>query len=269
MRMCHFAVFTGLAVSALGSGVAAQEQVVASLPWQFGQTAGPNGTDYETTNDRDVWVVEDFGIASDVNLTRFESYGTIFPTPLTVIDVIVRIYGALPTTGNIVLQSTPGSGHVIVNGINYRIAADFGGQFLRAGNYYVVWQAQTHGTQIAIFWAQGGPHQVGSGGADNAWQWNPGLGWNWPTGAIRPVPADLSGNGQTGTNFVLYGTPGCYANCDRSTAAPVLNVNDFTCFLNQFAAGSAYANCDGSTTAPVLNVNDFTCFLNRFAAGCA
>ena len=61
----------------------------------------------------------------------------------------------------------------------------------------------------------------------------------------------------------------CYANCDNSTAAPILNVNDFSCFLNKFSAGDTYANCDGSTLAPVLNVNDFSCFLNRFAAGCS
>ena len=61
---------------------------------------------------------------------------------------------------------------------------------------------------------------------------------------------------------------GCYANCDSSTAAPVLNVNDFVCFLNRFSAGDPYANCDGSTAAPTLNVNDFTCFLNKFAVGC-
>ncbi len=60
----------------------------------------------------------------------------------------------------------------------------------------------------------------------------------------------------------------CYANCDGSTTAPVLNVLDFSCFLNRFAAGDTYANCDGSTTAPVLNVLDFSCFLNQFAAGC-
>jgi hypothetical protein len=60
----------------------------------------------------------------------------------------------------------------------------------------------------------------------------------------------------------------CYANCDASTTAPVLNVLDFTCFLNRFAAGDTYANCDASTTPPVLNVLDFTCFLNQFAAGC-
>jgi hypothetical protein len=60
----------------------------------------------------------------------------------------------------------------------------------------------------------------------------------------------------------------CYANCDNSTAAPVLNVADFTCFLQKYSSGDAYANCDGSTQAPVLNVNDFTCFLQKYSAGC-
>ncbi|MFN0133925.1 MAG: hypothetical protein ACKVW3_15525, partial [Phycisphaerales bacterium] len=60
----------------------------------------------------------------------------------------------------------------------------------------------------------------------------------------------------------------CYANCDNSVTSPVLNVNDFVCFQNQFAAGSAYANCDRSTIVPVLNINDFICFQNKFAAGC-
>jgi hypothetical protein len=70
---------------------------------------------------------------------------------------------------------------------------------------------------------------------------------------------------------VLYGDAGvtpCYANCDGSTIAPILNVNDFTCFLNNFAAGLSSANCDGSTLPPVLNVVDYTCFLNAYAAGC-
>jgi hypothetical protein len=70
---------------------------------------------------------------------------------------------------------------------------------------------------------------------------------------------------------VFFGQPpatACYANCDNSTTAPILNVGDFTCFLQRFASGEAYANCDNSTTAPVLNVGDFTCFLQRFAAGC-
>ena len=91
---------------------------------------------------------------------------------------------------------------------------------------------------------------------------------------VRVVGRDLRfQNSSSGGDRALSiapgtGPAGCYANCDGSTLSPVLNVNDFTCFLNRFAAGEAYANCDGSTTAPVLNVNDFTCFLNRFAAGC-
>jgi hypothetical protein len=61
---------------------------------------------------------------------------------------------------------------------------------------------------------------------------------------------------------------GGYANCDASTSAPVLNVADFTCFLQKYAAQDPYANCDGSTTPPTLNVADFSCFLQKYAAGC-
>jgi hypothetical protein len=60
----------------------------------------------------------------------------------------------------------------------------------------------------------------------------------------------------------------CYPNCDGSTAAPILNVLDFNCFLNKFSAGDPYANCDNSTAPPILNVLDFNCFLNKFSAGC-
>jgi hypothetical protein len=78
---------------------------------------------------------------------------------------------------------------------------------------------------------------------------------------------DYAAGAESFDNFVL--SAACYANCDASTTAPVLNVLDFNCFLNRFSAGDSYANCDGSTTAPVLNVLDFNCFLNRFSAGCS
>jgi hypothetical protein len=68
--------------------------------------------------------------------------------------------------------------------------------------------------------------------------------------------------------FQLEGEPFCYANCDGSTSPPVLNVSDFICFQQRFAAGDPAANCDGSTSLPVLNVSDFICFQERFAAGC-
>jgi hypothetical protein len=80
------------------------------------------------------------------------------------------------------------------------------------------------------------------------------------------VPGDLS---QWVDNISITGQQACYANCDGSTAAPILNVQDFTCFLQKFAAADPYANCDASTAAPTLNVQDFTCFLQKFAAGCS
>jgi hypothetical protein len=61
---------------------------------------------------------------------------------------------------------------------------------------------------------------------------------------------------------------GCYPNCDQSTTPPILNIADFACFLQRFAAADPYANCDQSTTPPTLNIADFSCFLQKFAAGC-
>jgi hypothetical protein len=97
---------------------------------------------------------------------------------------------------------------------------------------------------------------------------------------MRIDPATGAGTvvGPTGHSEVrgLSVTPGCtppvtncYANCDGSwNPPPILNVQDFACFLYRFAHGDPYANCDGSTIQPYLNVNDFACFLNRFMSGC-
>jgi uncharacterized membrane protein len=60
----------------------------------------------------------------------------------------------------------------------------------------------------------------------------------------------------------------CYGNCDGSGGNPVLNVSDFVCFQQRFAAGDPYANCDRSPSTPALNVLDFVCFQQKFAAGC-
>lgn len=32
-------------------------------------------------------------------------------------------------------------------------------------------------------------------------------------------------------------TDTCYANCDNSTIVPILNIQDFTCFLTSFNTG--------------------------------
>jgi agmatine deiminase len=112
------------------------------------------------------------------------------------------------------------------------------------------------------------PALIGSGSALGSFSWQaPQV--NTSMARIRVVAKDARGNtgfDDSDANFTI-GQP-CYANCDGSTAAPILNVADFTCFLSKFAAQDPYANCDGSTEPPVLNVADFTCFLSKFAAGC-
>jgi hypothetical protein len=89
---------------------------------------------------------------------------------------------------------------------------------------------------------------------------------------VRVIARDRRGqNSSAGADrafAIAAGQAQCYANCDGSTTAPVLNVQDFTCFLQRYAAGESYANCDQSTASPVLNVQDFTCFLQSYAAGC-
>jgi hypothetical protein len=104
---------------------------------------------------------------------------------------------------------------------------------------------------------------------DRPWSTNISTG-----GAVRIQCWDLyasgAGNGALFYDNIEFGeiASGCYPNCDLSTTQPILNVDDFTCFINAFATSDPYANCDGSTTPPVLNVDDFTCFINAFAAGC-
>jgi predicted outer membrane repeat protein len=100
--------------------------------------------------------------------------------------------------------------------------------------------------------------------------------------AIEQIPLDLDGqprridipsSANTGLGlppldrgcYELQLSQWCFANCDNSAVAPVLNVNDFVCFQSRFASASPYADCDHSGT---LNVNDFVCFQSAFAAGC-
>jgi hypothetical protein len=78
--------------------------------------------------------------------------------------------------------------------------------------------------------------------------------------------AFAAAGGRPSALLARWGCPACYADCDAS--GPPLNIHDFMCFINRYAAGDPYANCDGSTTPPVLNVQDFACFLHEFAAGC-
>jgi hypothetical protein len=74
-----------------------------------------------------------------------------------------------------------------------------------------------------------------------------------------------AGGGLSRRAVKWVGCPNCYANCDLSTEPPRLNVNDFTCFINKFAAKDPYANCNVDAE---INASDFVCFINKYAAGC-
>jgi hypothetical protein len=143
-----------------------------------------------------------------------------------------------------------------------------------------VWPTQAQ-IDAAISWANHNDHWVPAvtvpGYINGCQPWGTISGipseaaWIWhDSGRNGPPPSPLVGsfNHDEYLIFRALGGSTCYANCDNSTTAPILNVADFSCFLNHFAAGDTYANCDTSTTAPVLNVADFSCFLNRFAGGC-
>jgi hypothetical protein len=121
------------------------------------------------------------------------------------------------------------------------------------------------GASLSYQWKRNGVNVTNGG---------PISGATGPTLTINPVsPPTHDGTytvvvSNTCGNVISAPTLLCYGNCDLATTPPVLNVADFTCFLQQYATGTSYANCDGSTAAPVLNVADFTCFLQRYAAGC-
>jgi hypothetical protein len=138
------------------------------------------------------------------------------------------------------------------------------GATLPAGTYWLDWGASTG--QVPPVTIVGQLQKPGS----NAMYFSTAIGFwrdakDGSSQAVQDYPFVLSGSGSGSS---------CYANCDGSTNVPLLNVADFTCFLQKFAGGCAspspcYANCDGSTGAPFLNVADFTCFLQRFAGGCS
>jgi hypothetical protein len=133
-------------------------------------------------------------------------------------------------------------------------------------------------TRIAIYAGAACPTGTGMAAACNEFFCSSQSQVSFDTVAGAVYKVRIGGLGsQMGAGTITASCAGCYANCDNSSAPPILNVDDFTCFINAFAQASGlphaqqvthYANCDQSTTPPALNVDDFTCFINRFAQGC-
>jgi uncharacterized membrane protein len=141
-----------------------------------------------------------------------------------------------------------GDGSVVVGRMNGHVSVQTGG---------FIWSASSGLRDLANVMSEGGAPMAENGGG------------SYTPRAISADGTTVVGGSYSGRAWVAILPPKlCYANCDDSTVAPILNVADFSCFLAKYAAADPYANCDASTTAPVLNVNDFTCFLTKYAAGC-
>jgi murein tripeptide amidase MpaA len=146
------------------------------------------------------------------------------------------------------------------------------GAMIRAGMATVRGTQYPYGQGSVILYLANGVTRDYSYGVHGAMAWSiemDGATFQPALSEILPIAREcLAGLLPLAEYYLPPSPPACYANCDASTSAPVLNVGDFTCFLQRYAAGESYANCDESTVTPLLNVGDFTCFLQRYAAGC-
>jgi hypothetical protein len=176
----------------------------------------------------------------------------------------------VPTFWSLFCIAFPHQGERYVLGLESPVEIAFDSPAARFGGYFATVGGVDGGT---VEFRSAGGVLVGTATLttdDCAWLWN---GWESaaPFSRVRIIGnSPFSDGGYIHMDDLEYSpaAPACYPNCDGSTAPPILNVLDFSCFLNAFAASSPYANCDASTSPPMLNVLDFTCFLNRFAAGC-
>jgi hypothetical protein len=176
----------------------------------------------------------------------------------------------LPSFWSLFCQATPHQGARYALGLESPVVITFDSPVRRLGGYFGT-VGGVDGAVVDFQDAAGVP--LGTATLitnDCSYTWN---GWEsaTPFTRVRIVGnTPFSDGGYIHMDDLEYsaGANPCYANCDASTTQPILNVGDFTCFLQRFAAADPYANCDQSTVAPVLNVGDFTCFLQRFAAGC-
>jgi uncharacterized membrane protein len=90
--------------------------------------------------------------------------------------------------------------------------------------------------------------------------------WTQGTGIIA-LDDFLTANGVATTGWELRFGFGISTD-GRTLVGLGTHQNQEVGWIASLPSGSCYANCDGSTAQPILNVADFTCFLQRFAAGC-
>lgn len=263
--MLHPGTLAALGAACVISARAA-DVVIVSLPWTSPLSAGPRAQNYPPDQDsRDIWIVEDFTTDQDWLIGKFSSRGNTSPTT----DVCATILDDWPTTGQVVMHSVLGTGRTEpYPGSTWgQYACDFGHQRLPAGRYYIMWQADGNpSTLLPVFFAQGGAYAVGAGTPDNAYQYNPGGGWNLPDGVLDPVTSELNNQGvPIGVNFTLMGEvapPLCIGDFNTDGGVDGADVESF--FIAWEAADNrADVNRDGG-----VDGSDVETFFLAWEAGC-
>ena len=152
---------------------------------------------YPGTEQFTTWVVSDFETTVDYYLYDVVSEGRTTSTSGRDGDgANYDVWNGLPWDGGSIVLSAS-NGYELF-GSDTIMGADFGGQMLPAGNYYMVFQA------VRDFLMTGGNSLVyrTSTGNDNDWEWNPLLGQGWGSDH-RPVE---SGGYCLDVNWVLNAT---------------------------------------------------------------
>lgn len=193
----------GLTASMLGD--------VIGNPYDGIETTGSLAQDFvfPGTDPLDTWVVSDFQTAVDYHL--FEVWSEGWTTDLNNNDgegATYDIWNGLPwEDGSIVMSA--GDGYCALGSAN-TMGADFGGQFLPAGDYYMVFQA------VYDFVLTGGLTLVCHTytGNEDDWQWDPGLGQDWGaefraimTDEPAPNGRKLAAHGESGPHARLPAAP--------------------------------------------------------------
>ena len=134
------------------------------------------------TDQLDTWVVSDFTTTQDYYLYDVWSQGWATGSGGEGESANFDIYDAFPWDGgNLILSAADGYDHLHAEN---RIGANFSGQLLPAGSYYIAFQA------VHNFLQPGGNTLIyhSNSGNFNDWEWNPGLGQNWG-GPARQIDA--------------------------------------------------------------------------------
>ncbi len=118
----------------------------------------------------------------------------------------------------------------------------------------------------ANFFAQAGESTAGGGLPDNAWQWNPGMGFG--QGPHFPFRDD---GRQTGANHLLFGEPSdCVPPCIISFCGDLngdgtSDGDDFFLYLDLFESGDPCADIDEDGD---IDADDFFGYLDLFVVRC-